>query len=690
MRDTQKSATRRTSGVRLVALAPAGGRVSNPKSTNTSDSHGNTAVAQATDASTIGASEAPAPVSPRAKAIPIQARDSGGRAKHLPIADARLVPARMINEVLYCERLMYLEWVQGEWEDNYFTVDGQGVHKRANQAGRPLTSPATDGKDASTEGEANPEPSYTARSVWLTSQELGITTKIDVVDVDAGKVVPIEYKRGKKPDVPGGAYLPERAQVCAQVLVLREHGFQCEHGEIYFAKDRQRHRIEIDDELIQITRRAAARCRELSEHGEIPPPLENSPKCDGCSLVGICLPDETNSLARSAHQPNPYANADDVGDDPWGLVDGEALGTSSTATARNVQETRARVERSSVRRLFPARDDKVPLYVQAQGSSVRLDGERLLVHCKGEPTVTARIPNTSHVALYGNVHLTTPALRGLLTRSVPVLFMTYGGWYQGRTVGADSKNVELRVAQYSRTQDPSTCLHLARGFVVSKILNCRTLLRRNHQNPNAVTLSELKQLARKASNAESIESLLGIEGTAARSYFKDFSGMLKGDARGCGEFDFGGRNRRPPRDPINALLSFCYSLLTKELLIATTAAGLDSMLGFYHQPHFGRPALALDLMEEFRPVIADSVVINALNNGVIQANDFVRSADSAALTAPGRKRLIQAFERRMDQLVTHPVFDYRISYRRVLEVQARLLTRFLLGELTTYPEFRIR
>src|SRR5690606_2903328 len=116
--------------------------------------------------------------------------------------------------------------------------------------------------------------------------------------------------------------------------------------------------------------------------------------------------------------------------------------------------------------------------------------------------------------------------------SVPVLFMTYGGWYQGRTVGADSKNVELRVAQYSRTQDPSTCLHLARGFVVSKILNCRTLLRRNHQNPNAVTLSELKQLARKASNAESIESLLGIEGTAARSYFKDFSGMLKGDEIG--------------------------------------------------------------------------------------------------------------------------------------------------------------
>lgn len=665
--------------------------MSRTKSTNEPDSLGDAAATRATAASET------APASTRAKSIPIQSRHdaspsalrrSEDRAKRLPIADVNLVPARMINEVLYCERLMYLEWVQGEWDDNYFTVDGQGVHKRANQAGRPLTrppaastpsttdTPSAESKDASTDDEPQAERSYTARSVWLTSSELGITTKIDVVDVEGGRVVPIEYKRGKKPDVPGGAYLPERAQVCAQVLVLREHGFECEHGEIYFAKDKHRHRIDIDDELIQTTRRAAVRCRELALSDDIPPPLENSPKCDGCSLVGICLPDETNSLAKSAHHPDPYASADELGEDPWGLA--------SETTSEAAENQR------NVRRLFPARDDKVPLYVQAQGASVRIDGERLLVHCKDEPTVTARLPNTSHVALYGNVHLTTPALRGLLTRSIPVLFMTYGGWYQGRAVGADSKNVQLRLAQYARTQDSASCLQLARGFVASKILNCRTLLRRNHQNASPVTLSELKQLARKARNAESLESLLGIEGTAARSYFKEFSGMLKGDAHLCGDFDLGGRNRRPPRDPINALLSFCYSLLTKELLIATTAVGLDSMLGFYHQPHFGRPALALDLMEEFRPVIADSVVINALNTGVIQANDFVRSADSAALTAPGRKRLIQAFERRMDQLVTHPVFDYRISYRRVLEVQARLLTRFLLDELTTYPEFRIR
>jgi CRISP-associated protein Cas1 len=340
-----------------------------------------------------------------------------------------------------------------------------------------------------------------------------------------------------------------------------------------------------------------------------------------------------------------------------------------------------------VRRMFPARDDRMPVYVQAQGASVRLEGERLVVQTKGEHAREARLSNTSHVSLFGSVYMTMPVLRTLMERGIPVLFFTYGGWFSGQAVGHDSKNVALRLAQYAATQSPERCLQLARGFVASKILNCRTLLRRNHDSPDPVALSELKQLARKARSAESIESLLGLEGTAARRYFGEFSGML---GEGKDTFDLDGRNRRPPRDPVNALLSFCYSLLTKELSLALRTAGLDLMLGFYHQPHFGRPSLALDLMEEFRPVIADSVVIGVLNNKVVQHDDFVRAAGAVSLTPAARKRVIFAFERRMDQLVTHPVFDYRISYRRVLEVQARLLGRLLLGELPRYPEFRIR
>jgi len=568
----------------------------------------------------------------------------------------------MINEVLYCERLLYLEYVQGEWADNVYTADGQAVHRRVNEQEKAL-KPAPDEESAE-------ERPYVARSVWLSSERLGITAKIDLVEVEGGSVTPVEYKRSARPDVPAGAYLPELAQVCAQVLLLREHGYECSNGEIYYAKDRQRVELKIDEALIQQTLRAVARVRELSEERQLPPPLIDSPKCRGCSLAGICLPDETRALTEGpGPKPVPWEEdpALDVGDDPWGLAPGTE---------------------TSVRRLFPARDDRLPVYVQAQAASVRLEGERLIIQAKGEEAREARLSNTSHVSLFGSVHMTMPALRTLMDRGIPVLFFSYGGWFAGQALGHDSKNVELRLAQYAATQDRERCLQLARGFVSSKVLNCRTLLRRNSGTPSAVALSELKQLARKARHADSLESLLGIEGTAARRYFSEFSGMLTGT--GQEQFDLEGRNRRPPRDPVNALLSFCYSLLSKELLLALRAVGLDPLLGFYHQPHFGRPSLALDLMEEFRPVIADSVVINALNTRVIQPNDFIRAAGAVALTAPARKRLIMAFERRMDQLVTHPVFDYRISYRRVLEVQARLLSRLLLGELPRYPEFRIR
>lgn len=612
-------------------------------------------------------------LAPQAEGAADEAVDSASaRAKALPrklplvpddIPGRGLIPARMINEVLYCERLFYLEYVHGEWAENAYTTDGQVVHRRVNEQEKAL-------RPRQEADMAAEEPPYVARSVSLSSERLGITAKMDLVEVDGDQVVPVEYKRSAKPSVPEGAYLPELAQVCAQVLLLREHGYVCAHGEIYYAKDRQRVAIDVTDALIARTLAAVDRVRELSEDGRLPPPLEDSPKCHGCSLVGICLPDETRALANEQGEQVTVPFEDDpaleLGDDPWGLAVGAP---------------------APLRRMYPARDDRLPVYVQAQGSSVRLDGERLIIQAKGEHAKEARLSNTSHVSLYGSVYMTMPVLRTLMERGIPVLFFSYGGWFSGQAVGHDSKNVQLRLAQYAATQRRDRCLQLARGFVASKILNCRTMLRRNHQKPDPVALSELKQLARKARHADAIESLLGIEGTAARRYFSEFSGML---AHAVGDFDLDGRNRRPPRDPVNALLSFCYSLLSKELVLALRTVGLDPMLGLYHQPHFGRPSLALDLMEEFRPVIADSVVIGVLNNKVIQPDDFVRAAGAVSLTQAARKRVILAFERRMDLLVTHPVFDYRVSYRRVLEVQARLLARLLLGELPRYPEFRIR
>lgn len=652
--------------------------------------------------------------------------EPSARAKHLPLhappagEPPELVPARMINEALYCERLLYLEWVQGEFEDNAFTVEGRSVHRRADRPGGALppvpgARPAArrgakkragvaaeeDGEADTKDGEEEPTRPYEARSVWLSSERLGITAKVDIVEGDAtGRVVPIEYKRGRPPDLPEGAYLPERAQLCAQVLLLREHGYTCEEAALYFAASKQRVRIVIDEALIGATLAAARRAREIAARDEMPPPLVDSPKCNGCSLVGICLPDETNLLRRLSGELGEVERGEgetageneeatetaalDAMDgappivagprerDPWGLV--------GTVVPEDVE----------LRRLHPARDDKLPVYVQEQGARIGLDGERLIVTGRAGDRTEARLANTSQVALLGNVQISTQALRALLERDITLSFFTSGGYYVGRALGVASKNVQLRIAQHRAAADPVFCLSLARGLVVSKIKNARTMLRRNHEAPDPTLLSQLDQLARKAESAEALGSLLGLEGSAARVYFGAFTGMLKGSAEVRATFDMDGRNRRPPKDPINALLSLAYSLLAKDLALAAAAAGLDPLLGFYHQPRFGRPALALDLMEELRPIVADSVVLGVINGGTLDAGDFLAGAGAVALSTAARRRFLVAYERRMDQLVTHPTFGYRISYRRVLEVQARLLGRVLLGEIAEYPSFRTR
>lgn len=596
--------------------------------------------------------------------------------KRLPIASEppELVPARMINEVLYCERLAYLEWAQTEFADNVYTVDGRVVHRRVDSGkGKPMPD----------EDEEEPPP-FTARSVHLSSERLGLTAKIDVVEGEDGSVVPVEYKRGAVPDIPGGAYLPERAQVCVHVLLLREHGYRCERAEIWYAKDRRRVPIEITESLIERTMAAATRLRELASRGELPEPLIDSPKCKGCSLVGICLPDEVHLLRGLRGEP-----MDKEVEEPAQLtLFGDAFGPLERDAWGLAGDDPEPEPPRQVRHLTPGRDERVPLYVQAQGARLALDGDLLRVMAGGANAVDARLPQTSHIALFGSPQMSTQALAACMERDITVVFFSTGGWFRGRTVGHGSKNIELRIHQHRAADDPARALAIARVIVAAKIRNSRTLLRRNHEVPDPVLLNELESLAKKSEVAPSIASLLGLEGTAAREYFGAFGGMLKGEA--AASFDLLGRNRRPPRDPVNALLSLAYALLVKDCVLAASVAGLDPLLGFLHQPRYGRPALALDLMEEMRPLIADSVVLTALNTAVVNPADFVITPLGCALSAPGRKRFIGAYERRMDQLVTHPLFGYRLSYRRLLELQARLLSRVLLGELDEYPAFRTR
>jgi len=558
-----------------------------------------------------------------------------------------LIPARMLNEFAYCPRLAYLEWVQGEFADNLETRQGRFGHRRVDKPSA-ADVPEPDKKDdhdgETEEKPQEPEPIHT-RSLMLSAPEEGLVAKMDLVDISAGEAIPVDYKRGRLPDVPGGAWEPERVQLCAQGLILRENGYACQGGILYFIGSRRRVSVPFDPALVERTRELLRGMRRMGVSGVMPPPLDDSPKCPRCSLVGICLPDETSLLREAA-----------AGDD------------------------------RKVRRLLPARQDALPLYVQEQGAWLGKSADELIVKRKGEVLAKVRLIDTSQVSLFGNVQVSAQALREITVRGIPVCHFSYGGWFHAMTVGMAHKNVELRIRQYATAAHAGAALPFARSFVVGKIKNCRTLLRRHLKEDSRRLLPSLAEHVHKAESAGEIPTLLGLEGMAAKLYFSGLASLLKTDEA----FNFEHRNRRPPRDPVNALLSFVYALLVKELTVALYSAGFDPMLGFYHRPRYGRPSLALDLTEEFRPLIGDSVVLMLINNGEVSPRDFIRRAGGIALTQAGRKAVIAAFERRMDTLVTHPVFKYRISYRRILEVQARLLGRVLLGEIDAYPSFCTR
>jgi len=625
---------------------------------------------------------------------------------------AQIIPARMLNEFVYCPRLFYYEFVESVFVESVDTVRGKALHRRVDSgkgdlppAGQQMSGvrgQRTEGGGRRTEdGQASTEEVIHSRSVQMGSSRLGVTAKMDLVEVRVGTVSGKPGETGEtgdlfaalevcpvdgKADAPGSRLTPhasrflevcpvdykvgapregedanelwdtDRMQLGVQALILRDNGYSCNEGVIYYRETKQRVRLPITPELALWVEERIGTARQAAA-AAIPPPLVASPKCPRCSLVSVCLPDETRLLTESAPQPRP------------------------------------------VRRLMAARDDSRALYLSTQGLRVGRKDEVLQIKQEKVVLDEVRINDVSHVALFGNIQITTQAIQTLCELEVPVTYFSMGGWFYGLTRGHELKNVFLRIEQFRLARDPATCLRLARQFVQGKIRNHRTMLMRNHVEAPPATLLKLKQYAEAASRAESIESLLGVEGGAAAAYFEQLGGMIKLtdelDDQLPGlempsrqaftfNFHFNGRNRRPPTDPVNAMLSLAYSLLAKDCLLAALAVGFDPYVGFYHQPRFGRPALALDLMEEFRPLVAESAVLTCINNRVVSENDFVQAGQAVNLTAAGRKRFFQTYEQRMSALLTHPIFDYKVSYRRALELQARLLAKVLTGEIPEY------
>jgi CRISPR-associated protein Cas1 len=573
---------------------------------------------------------------------------------------ADLIPVRALNQVTYCSRLYYLEYVESVMPTNEHVEEGLFAHRR-------IDDPALAGRTRK-EGDA-----LHTRSVALSSERLGITAKLDLVEETGGKVYPIEYKRGSGPAGVGGPLYwdNDAVQLCAQGMLLEEElGVPIPCGVLYYIGSKRRVEVSLDDALRAQTLEAIATIRELSARDAPPEPLppELRHRCHGCSLLTVCQPEET--LYCLSHP----------------------------------SLTPAEEEAAGITRVLPQSDEGAVLYLQEPGAHVGKRSEHLIVRKDGAELQRVPIAAVRQVVVFGHVQLSTQALECLATLGVPVVYMTGYGRFVAALTPAVTKNVQLRINQFRLFGDPQRALALAKAVVRAKVVNQRALLMRSLRSrtvdepaagaegvrgSDEPAARDMAELLHRLERITDPAVLLGTEGQAAALYFSQFNRMLKAPAPGSG-FDFKARNRRPPRDPVNALLSFAYAMLLKDCFSALCTVGFDPYYGFFHASRHGKPSLALDLMEEFRAVIADSVVLTLVNNGSLTPKDFLVYREACQLTEEGRKRFFQAYEQRKCTVVTHPRFGYRMSYGRMLEVQARVLAAHVRGEIPEYTGFTVR
>jgi CRISPR-associated protein Cas1 len=566
--------------------------------------------------------------------------------------DLPMIPVRALNQVTYCPRLYFLQYVDCVMPTNEHVEGGLFDHRR-------IDDPEL-AKRTRKEGDAQ-----RSRSVHLSSEALGISGVLDVIEEKDGAAYPVETKHGAAPrddDGRAGTWDNDAVQLCAQALLMEEaFGGRVERGYQFYAGSRERVEVCFTDELRARTRAAIAECRRLSAADGPPPPLpaELRHRCFGCSLAPVCLPEET------LYQIGLPPAAAETAAPPAGLT-----------------------------RVIPQSDDGAVLYVQEPGSHVGKRSEHLVVRKDGREVTRVPMHAVRQMVVCGNVQVSTQALETLAANDIPVAYVTGHGRFIGTFAPAEKKNVGLREAQFRRFADAAECLALSKAVVRGKLTNQRALLMRSlrgdgDRGSDEPAAQGLADLIRRLDAAASVETVLGLEGQGAALYFGEFGRFLRVQPPGRG-FEFTARNRRPPRDPVNALLSFAYAMLVKDCFAAVCTVGFDPYHGFFHRDRHGKPSLALDLMEEFRPVIADSVVLTLVNNEMLTPGDFLVWREACQLTDGGRRKFFQAYEQRRATVVTHPVYGYKMSYARMLEVQARMLAAYVRGSVPSYTGFTVR
>ncbi len=475
---------------------------------------------------------------------------------------------RNLHNYIYCPRLFYFQWVENIFQENADTIAGSHLHRNVDAPSK-LDNPKELGL---------PEGAK-LRSLRLESESLGLIGVVDIVEGGPDGAEIIDYKKGSaRRDAEGErlAKEPDAMQVTAHALLLQEHGVKAVRGAIYYAADKRRVPIEFTEELFSKVRQAITDARAVATAGKCPPPLKNDPRCLYCSAYPICLPHESLwwARARAEVEPEPqmrFGFAAQTEDELRNRIL-EAMEFAAESTGKNpptLQPPR------------PDRDDGEVLVVQKAGAQIGISGEELVVKVKDE--VVRKLPGRQvrAIYLYGAVQLTAQAISTCLELGVDVAYFSPAGRYLGALCGLPASGVDARRGQYRLFELPGVRLQLAREVIRAKIHNQRVMLMRNGKPPERV-LQLMLHFRDATASARDLTELLGIEGNAAALYFEQFDSMLK--KREDWEFDWRGRNRRPPRDPVNALLSLGYSMLAKELAGICHAVGLDPFLGFLHQP----------------------------------------------------------------------------------------------------------
>lgn len=469
------------------------------------------------------------------------------------------------------------------------------------------------------------------RALDVGHPEWGYTGRCDSVEIlPDGSFRIVEYKATpvrRRAEVTE----PMRTQLALQSAALTAMGETVTGCVVYFTEHRRRVSVDLGEDDYERARSLVDATKRCLSANAAPPVLEDDPRCTRCSHAELCMPDE-----------------------------------------RALVPVR--------RRIIVDDPDSQVLHLATPGSRASVRQGRVLVTKDHAEIASFPLERVQGVAVHGNVDLTGGLIRELLWRDISVVWCTSTGRVVGYATSSSSPNGGARAAQYAAAATGR--LDLAREFVSAKLTNQATMLRRNG---DGTAVPELRRLAREATAAGSVLQLFGIEGDGASLYFANFPSMLR-----TGGPHFDTRTRRPALDPVNAGLNYAYALLLGDCIRAVRACGLDPHAGFLHSSGRNKPALALDLAEEFRAPLADSSVIRAFNNGELNESDFDDRLGAVSLTERGRKRLISAYEQRVASVFTHPTFEYKVTWRRAIEIQARLVLGVLDGTQDSYVGVRTR